>query len=54
MTIDAKCPYMDKDCPKIQDLENELFTLKDELKTISRYMYLIIGMIAVNWGIDLW
>lgn len=51
---DAKCPYLDKDCPKIKEIETEISTLKTEMKTLSRYLYLIIGMIAVNWGITLW
>lgn len=48
------CPYTDKECPKIKELDDEIQTLKTDIKTISRYLYLIIGMIAINWGINLW
>lgn len=54
MSVDPKCPYYDKDCPKIKEFQQELDTLKTDLKTLSHYLYLIIGMIAVNWGITLW
>lgn len=54
MAIDPKCPYLDKVCPKIAEIEDEMNDLRTELKNVSRYLYLIIGMIAVNWGITLW
>lgn len=59
--MNPKCPYDDKECPKIKELENDIFNLqkeinilKTDIQTISRYLYLIIGMVAVNWGISLW
>lgn len=59
--MDAKCPYEDKECPKLVELEKdykelrkEFDSLKTDIQTLSRYLYLIIGMIAVNWGITLW
>lgn len=48
------CPYLDKDCPKVVDLDKEVTELKNEIKKINYYLYMIIGMIAVNWGINLW
>lgn len=54
LMIDPKCPYNDKECPKIKEITSEIEVLKSDMKTISRYLYLIIGMIAVNWGITLW
>lgn len=57
----AKCPYDDKECPKLTELEkdyanlkSELDSLKTDIQTLSRYLYLIIGMIAINWGINIW
>lgn len=52
--MNPKCPYDDKECPKIKDLEDEIDSLRTDIKTFSRYLYLIIGMIAVNWGISIW
>ena len=52
--VSPKCPYEDKECPKIKDLENEIEKLRTDIKTSSYYLYIIIGMIAVNWGIEIW
>lgn len=59
--MNPKCPYDDKECPKLMDMEEEIKNLKNDIEkvnsdiqTISRYLYLIIGMVAVNWGISLW
>lgn len=59
--MNPKCPYDDKECPKLKELENdfkglksEIDNLKTDIQTFSKYLYLIIGMIAINWGITLW
>lgn len=59
--MNPKCPYDDKECPKLKELENDFKSLKSEIdnlktdiQTFSKYLYLIIGMIAINWGITLW
>ncbi len=49
-----KCPYDDKDCPKIMEMDKEIEKISADIKTLSHYLYLIIGMIAVNWGVTLW
>ncbi len=48
------CPYLDKDCPKVKDVNNEIDNIKNDLKKINYYLYIIIGMIAVNWGVNIW
>ena len=48
------CPYLDKDCPKIKELDKEIENIKTDLKKINYYLYIIIGMIAVNWGVNIW
>lgn len=53
-TEDDKCPYGADDCPKVEDLKSEVSNLRKELQTISHYLYMIIGMVAINWGITLW
>lgn len=50
----AKCPYDDKPCPKLDELKEELDNVSGSLQTLSKYLYLIIGMIAINWGIQIW
>jgi hypothetical protein len=52
--VNPKCPYDDKECPKLADMDAEIQKIKSDIQTLSRYLYLIIGMIAVNWGITLW
>lgn len=52
--INPKCPYDDKDCPKIAEMDKEIEKISTDIKTLSHYLYLIIGMIAVNWGVTLW
>lgn len=50
----ASCPYGDKDCPKIHDLEERDKGQDSRIQNIERILYVIVGMIAVNWGISLW
>lgn len=56
-----ECPYGAENCPKllelearIDELESDIRTQSGDLKTISRYVYLLVGMVAINWGISLW
>lgn len=53
-TISLSCPYGDKPCPKMADREAEIKELRTDLKTMQRYLYIIVGMVAVNWGFTLW
>ena len=48
------CPYQDKECPKINDIENDLNFLKKMVFQNQKILYVVIGMIAVNWGVLLW
>jgi len=53
-TLSYSCPYQDKPCPKIEDKEEELKELRIEMRTMQRYLYILMGMVAVNWGFTLW
>lgn len=53
-TISFSCPYGDKPCPKMMEQEEEIKELRTDLKTMQRYLYMIMGMVAVNWGFTLW
>lgn len=48
------CPYQDKDCPKIAELKDSDKGQDDRIETIQRILYIIVGMIAINWGFALW
>lgn len=49
-----KCPYEDKDCPKIQQIELTARENSKDIKTLYKFLYVIIGMIAVNTGLIIW
>ena len=48
------CPYQDKDCPKIAEVRNTDKGQDKRLMKIERILYAIMGMIAIEWGINLW
>ena len=50
----ATCPYQDKDCPKVKELEDRDRGQDARIRNIERILYIIMGMVAVNWGFSLW
>ena len=48
------CPYKDKDCPKLSNLEQDIKFLRKTVFNNQMILYIIIGMIAVNWGVAIW
>lgn len=59
MSLD--CPYGADSCPKIEELERRLEETEEhikeqsiDIKQLLKYVYVLIGMVAVNWGITLW
>lgn len=48
------CPYQDKDCPKVSELREQDKGQDDRISNIQRILYIIVGMVAVNWGFSLW
>lgn len=48
------CPYQDKDCPKVSELREQDKGQDDRIANIQRILYIIVGMVAVNWGFSLW
>lgn len=49
-----ECPYLDKECPKVAEIEEKVSEQGKDIKTIYKYLYIIMGMVAVNWGFTLW
>ena len=52
--LSAICPYKDKDCPKIIDIEKLVEDNQRRLSNVEKLLYLIMGMIAINYGVTLW
>ena len=52
--LSAICPYQDKECPKIIDVGKLVEDNQRRLSNVEKLLYLIVGMIAVNWGVTLW
>lgn len=47
------CPYEDRDCPKVSDLEKTVEDNSTRLANVERLLYIIIGMLAVEFGVML-
>lgn len=61
MNMSVDCPYGADSCPKVEELERRLEETEErikeqstDIKTMMKYLYIIAGMVAVNWGISLW
>lgn len=48
------CPYLDNDCPKLEDVKSIVDRNARRLDNVEKLLYIIIGMIAVEWGVSLW
>lgn len=47
------CPYQDRDCPKVSDLDRTVEENSNRLANVERLLYIIIGMLAVEFGVML-
>ena len=52
--LSAICPYKDRDCPKIIDIGKLVEDNQRRLSNVEKLLYLIMGMIAINYGVTLW
>ena len=52
--LSAICPYKDKDCPKIIDIGKLVEDNQRRLSNVEKLLYIVMGMIAVNWGVTIW
>lgn len=52
--LTAICPYKDKDCPKIIDIGKLVEDNQRRLSNVEKLLYIIVGMIAINYGVTLW
>lgn len=49
----SECPYGAEHCPKMEDLECEVQSVKVSIANMSRTLYLIAGILTVNLGVTL-
>lgn len=47
------CPYADRPCPKVTDMENDLRATKRTLDEVRALLYVIVGIMAVQLGVNL-
>ena len=52
--LTAICPYKDKDCPKSIDIGKVVEDNQRRLSNVEKVLYVIMGMIAINYGVTLW
>ena len=52
--LTAICPYNDKDCPKIIGIVKLVEDNQRRLSNVEKLLYIIVGMIAINYGVTLW
>lgn len=47
------CPYGARECPKVQDLEGRVMKDEDLLQSMSRTLYVIVGLLMVELGVSI-
>ena len=48
------CPYADKDCPKLESVNETVNENSTRLLNIERVLYIIVGLLAINSGLIIW
>lgn len=51
--MSENCPYMDKPCPKVEDLEERLDRMAATQTKILYLLYAIAGIVAAEFGVVL-
>lgn len=50
-TTGLVCPYQDRQCPKVSDLDRTVEENSARLANVERLLYVIIGMITIEFGV---
>jgi len=45
------CPYLDRDCPKVSEVQEEMDRMRGLLQNMTRILYVIVGIILVQTGV---
>lgn len=51
---EPSCPYLDKECPKLEDVRTLAETNQSQLTNVLKILYCIMGMICIEWGVSIW
>ena len=51
MSLRNECPYSDKICPKVQDMEDRITVLEKNQIKMMRTVYYIAGIVSVSLGV---
>lgn len=49
----AQCPYTDKPCPKVDELEERVVKMEKNQIMMMRLLYLIAGIVSATLGINI-
>lgn len=52
--LNPECPYGAESCPKIDEIKADADDNRRRIQKIEQILYMVVGMIAINWGISLW
>ena len=47
----SECPYGADKCPKVESMEKALDMLTEKIDTITKIMYIMCGIIAIQLGV---
>lgn len=53
MSQRVECPYTDRDCPKVEDVMDDVDDLKQRLANMERILYLIVGILTIELGVTI-
>ena len=45
------CPYLDKDCPKVSEVDDDIKDVRKALTEVTRILYIIAGIILIQTGV---
>jgi len=51
--LSAICPYNDKECPKLEDVRDVVADNASRLANVEKLLYLIIGIITIELGVQI-
>lgn len=49
----TQCPYTDKPCPKVTDLEDRVTRMERNQAVMMRLLYFIAGVVSVSLGVNI-
>jgi len=47
------CPYGDRNCPKVEDVEHQMEQCRKSLAEMAKLLYIIAGILMVQLGVTI-